>query len=341
MKKYLFIILGIISILTCILGLFRYGAWTWLIFLVLGIYFLCKSKTDNNGISDNGTQKNIMNVEDTTSKSSFNNIVNENTQESNEEIVNVSTKDNIKKVESFSYVTTEEKLESFSQTLSSLPVVKFELCEQKIKKRHASDFDYDIFKKPNITKSTRRESICNFIVIDIETTGIAVSNSIIEISALKFEDFKPKELFTSLVKPPKKISEESISINGITNEMTENAPTFNQIALAFSEFIAGYNIVGHNLPFDMKFLFVNGIDFSLKYKYYDTLDIARKTVKKYNERMKDYETIRDSISDYKLETLLDYYGIEREAAHRSSSDCLATGYLFYELINDKTGYVFS
>lgn len=339
MKKYFFIILSLTSIFICIFGLFRYRTWTWLVFLALGTYFLSKSKASSNVTNEKlselekETENAVLNPE-----TDSNNIV-KKSQGYEQKIVNTAPKAQEKLT--FSFVSKEEKLEQFSQTLSSLPIVKFDLCEQIIKKRQASDFDYDAFKKPNITRATKRENICDFVVIDIETTGIAVSNSIIEISALKFEDFKPKELFTSLVKPQKKISEESISINGITNEMTENAPTFNQIALAFSEFIAGYNIVGHNLPFDMKFLFVKGIDFSLKCKYYDTLDIAHKTIKKYNDRMRDYETIRDSITDYKLDTLLDYYGIERNVSHRSSSDCLATGYLFYELINDKTSYAFS
>lgn len=317
MKRYFYIILGLFSIFACVFGLFRYRAWTWLIFLFLGVYFLFKSKTSPNNISNGdpreyeGERKNTVLI------------------------------DKPQGVKIFTYVTEEEKRELFKQTLSSLPIVKCELCDQIIKKRPLSDFDYDAFKKPNITKATKRENICNFVVIDIETTGIAISNSIIEVSAIKFENFKPTELFTSLIKPQQPITEETISIHGITNEMVKNSPTFSQIAPSFLAFISGYNIVGHNLPFDMKFLFVNGIDFSLKCKYYDTLDIAHKTIKKYNDRMKNYETIRDSITDYKLDTLLDYYGIEREISHRSSSDCLATGYLFYELINDKTEYTFT
>lgn len=317
MKKIILTTLGLISIFACVFGLFRYHKWTWLFFLVLGIYFLSKTKINSND------------------------DVNEQLIEDKKETTNTPPKDKMQEPKTFSHIPMEEKKELFNQTLSSLPIVTFTPCDQTIKKRRASDFDYDDFKKPNITRATKRENICNFVVIDIETTGIAVSNSIIEVSALRFENFKPKELFTSLVKPSKPITKESIVIHGITNEMTEGSPTFSQIAPAFSAFLSDYNIVGHNLPFDMKFLFVNGIDFSTECKYYDTLDIAHKTIKKYNDRMRDYETIRDSIIDYKLNTLLDYYGIEREVSHRSSSDCLATGYLFYELINDKTGYAFS
>lgn len=317
MKRYFYIILGLVFIFACVFGLFRYRTWTWLIFLLFGIYFLSKSKASPNNISV------------------------ENHQEYESEIKNTDLIDKPQEAKTFTLVTEEEKRELFKQTLSSLPIVKYELCDQIIKKRPASDFDYDAFKKPNITKATKCENICNFVTIDIETTGIAVSNSIIEVSAIKFENFKPKELFTSLIKPQQSITEETISIHGITNEMVKNSPTFSQIAPSFLAFISGYNIVGHNLPFDMKFLFVNGINFSLKCKYYDTLEIARKTIKKYNDRMRNYETIRDSITDYKLDTLLDYYGIEREISHRSSSDCLATGYLFYELINDKTEYAFT
>lgn len=116
--------------------------------------------------------------------------------------------------------------------------------------------------------------------------------------------------------------------------MVENAPSFNQIVNSLSSFIGNSNIVGHNLEFDLKFLYKNGLNiFSAKRKYFDTLSIAKRTLKRFNEKRPD--TFYD-VDDYKLTTLCDYYKIRGNlSAHRSSSDSLATGYLFKHLSEDR------
>ena len=105
--------------------------------------------------------------------------------------------------------------------------------------------------------------------------------------------------------------------------------------------IADANIAGHNLNFDLKFLFVCGLDLPSGIKYYDTLEIAKKTLvkigsKKYNHHTGTYEDNDDyDVVDYKLETLCEYYGIHRDQSHRALSDAYATGKLFKHLMIDK------
>ena len=227
----------------------------------------------------------------------------------------------------------------FESVLHSLPVCSFSLANDPIAKLHVSDLSTLTYTR--ITSRTNYDKLGTFVVIDTETTGLNCScNEIIELSGIRFENWDPVEVFTSLIKPKKEIPAEITRINGITNTMVENAPSIGQVVPAFTEFCSGYNLVGHNLEFDLKFLYKNGVDFlKSSRKYYDTLQIAQSVLKKpkykYSREYGSYEIDYDvdyDVIDHKLVTLCDYYYIRNNlSAHRSSSDCLATGYLFKHL----------
>ena len=138
----------------------------------------------------------------------------------------------------------------------------------------------------------------------------------------------------------------SSAINNITDDMVADAPAFMQIIDSLNAFVGKSNIVGHNLPFDLKFLYRYGYDFTAnKRRYYDTCEIAKKTLKKpklkwdkdFDEYVIDYDCDYD-VEDYKLTTLCDYYQIrDNMFAHRALSDALATGELFKCLAKDRIG----
>ena len=123
--------------------------------------------------------------------------------------------------------------------------------------------------------------------------------------------------------------------------MIKDKPFFSEIAASFSDYISGCNVVGHNLPFDLKFLFVCGATLPDNVKYYDTYDLAKRTLvssssKKWDNEIGASVPVDDyDVEDYKLETLCDYYGIYRTDAHRSLSDCFATVKVFERIIDDK------
>lgn len=103
------------------------------------------------------------------------------------------------------------------------------------------------------------------------------TDSLLEVAAIKFEDWTPIEKFHTLINPGKHIPEEATQVNNITDDMVINSPKFSQVIESLDKFIGNSNIVGHNLPFDLKFLYRNGHDFlASKRKYYDTLEIAKK-----------------------------------------------------------------
>ena len=179
----------------------------------------------------------------------------------------------------------------------------------------------------NITRTTRLDSIFPLVVLDVETTGLHPSKAeIVEVSAIKFNTgMKPVSCFTSLCKPKKPIPEEATAVNNITDDMVKDAPTFAEIAPALTEFMQGCHVVGHNLDFDLRFIFAHGAKLPEGKRFYDTLDLAHLTIP------------QGYLYNYKLDTLCNYYKIRRNGAHRSLSDCYATSKIFAGLVLDKTG----
>lgn len=170
-------------------------------------------------------------------------------------------------------------------------------------------------------KNVLRDFVGIAIFIDIETTGLKVTDSIIEIAAIRFENGKP-------------IPPEATAINHITNDMVANAPDFKSIVPSLEKFVGNSNLLGQNLKFDLKFLYKNGYDYTKQNrKYYDTLEMAKEKLTKYDRR-KPYDYEYD-VDDYKLDTLCECYSIYRPDAHRALSDCLATGKLFLRMVEEE------
>jgi len=236
-----------------------------------------------------------------------------------------------------------ETISEFNDTLKNIPRFNI-LIDEEIKSKFPST-DINEITFTSITKTTNTQKLFPLIILDVETTGLKSRGcEIIEVSAIRLEDeFIADSCFTTLLKSKKPIPGEASSINGITDEMVKDSPYFNQICKSFNDYISGCNICGHNLEFDMKFLSANGVEFTKKKtKYFDTLDIAQKFLKKpkykYDREYEIYERDYDKdydVEDYKLDTLCDYYHIYRDTSHRSLSDCLATGILFKMLLLDK------
>lgn len=216
-----------------------------------------------------------------------------------------------------------DEIEQFEKELNSIPKVTIDLAPPA--QRHMIR-DLPDYKFSNITRSTNPASIFPIVFLDIETTGLSASkDQIIEVSAIKFDKgMTPVACFTSLCKPSNPIPPEATAVNNITDDMVIDAPSFREIASCLSDFIRDCNIAGHNLDFDLRFIFAHGAQFPTNTRFYDTLDLARLTIPK------------SYIWNYKLDTLCDYYRIKRKNTHRSLSDCYATSKVFSRLVFDKT-----
>lgn len=162
------------------------------------------------------------------------------------------------------------------------------------------------------TGSQLRERIRDYIVFDFETTGVSVKkDDIIEIAALKVIDQKIVGEFSTLVNPQRPIPYYASKVNGIWNNMVENAPIIDDILPAFLDFIEELPLVGHNInTFDLKVLYRECHRIYKKMpdnQFVDTLILSRKLL--------------PNLEHHKLTDLAEYYNIETKGAHRALADC--------------------
>lgn len=239
-------------------------------------------------------------------------------------------------------ISHDAEIEAFNAELSAIPRAEIVRGKASCKRRNPDTMPG--VHLTNITRRTNMEKFFPIIVLDTETTGFsAEKNGIIELSAIKLgPGFVPESCFTTLINPGRKIPPEAEAVHHISNEMVADAPKFSEIAASFSEYISDCKIVGHNVKFDLEFLYAEGLDIPSTVKYYDTLDLAKKTLISegkhlYNPDTGKYERAEEfDVVNYKLPTLCEYYGVYRNDAHRSLSDCLATAKVLKGLVRDKT-----
>jgi len=240
-------------------------------------------------------------------------------------------------------IALSKAIESFNAELEAIPRVDVVRGDPTCKWRNPDTMPG--VHLTNITRKTNMEKFFPVVVLDTETTGIgAAKHRIVELSAIKLgPDFTPESCFTTLINPGRSIPASAEAVHHISEEMVADAPSFPEIAAGFAEYISGCRIVGHNVKFDLEFLYAAGLDLPENAKYYDTMDLAKKVLTSPKSRVYDRETGEMvepddyDVENYKLVTLCEYYSIVRSDAHRSLSDCLATAKVLQELVEAKTG----
>ncbi len=149
------------------------------------------------------------------------------------------------------------------------------------------------------------------MVVDLETTGLANDDEIIEIGAIKFENNIEVARFSELVKSKKKLSPKIIAITHIVPQMLEKARTINEVSKDFFDFLGDCYIVGHNVSFDLRFLR------KVKFELFDS-ELLNQSVDTKNLGRKLLGFIP------KLKDLAQIYDISYEGAHRAVVDCEIT-----------------
>lgn len=187
-----------------------------------------------------------------------------------------------------------------------------------------------------IKYSGTTKSSSQFVVFDLETTGLSeTKNEIIEIGAIRFEWDEPKQIFHTYVKPKKKITAKITSINGITNEMVENAPTIEEVLPKFIDFIKDDVLIAYNAPFDMKFILENTYKLGykkIKNKVIDALALARRKIREY-----DFERDRDiKLESYKLSEL-NWRFMLNLPSHNAIDDCKVCAYVYLAIDREAGG----
>lgn len=210
----------------------------------------------------------------------------------------------------------------FDESLNNIPKHQIAINKDSgIKRQSLADMKNINFAK--VGKSFNKDKLLKFVVIDAETTGLSASrNRIIEITAIKFIEFEPVECFSTLINPKTKITEEITKITSITDDMVKDSPLISEVIEDFDKFVSGFNIVGYNTIFDLKFLYACGSSILNQkgIKIYDVCELAKKVTEKWESRS--------------LNSVCENYNIFRGTAHRSASDCYATKLVFERIIDD-------
>lgn len=150
-----------------------------------------------------------------------------------------------------------------------------------------------------------------YVAIDIETTGFdTLFDEIIEVAAIRYVNNLEVARFQSLIKPKNSVGEFIETLTGITNNMLVAAPALESVLPKFREFVGSDLLVGHNVNFDVRFIYdysrLLGLDV-FSNDYVDTVRIARR--------------VFPDLPNHKLETVCNRCGVPNEGAHRATTDC--------------------
>lgn len=171
-----------------------------------------------------------------------------------------------------------------------------------------------------------------YVVFDVETTGLsAVYDKIIELAAVKVKNGEIIDRFERFANPHHPLSQTTIELTGITDDMVVNAPEIDQVLKEFFEFTGDNVLVAHNASFDMGFLNVGytniGYD-KAKNPVVDTLELGR--------------YLYPELKNHRLDTLCKKFKIDLTQHHRAIYDAEATGHLLWKMTTDahEKGMVF-
>ncbi|MCC8081184.1 MAG: 3'-5' exonuclease [Lachnospiraceae bacterium] len=161
-----------------------------------------------------------------------------------------------------------------------------------------------------------------FVAVDLEMTGLKVkTDRILEIGAVKAENGRMVDAFQIFVNPHRRLDETITRLTGITDEMVNGAPDPEEAIQAFLSFAGDLPLLGHNLMFDYSFLKQTAVNCGLPFERngMDTLKIARKVLAEPESKS--------------LDSLCDFFLIQRDRRHRALDDAEAACRLFFLLQN--------
>jgi len=118
--------------------------------------------------------------------------------------------------------------------------------------------------------------MAKYILFDTETTGNQDEDRIIQVGAMIVDSNSTVEVYDELCSTVLPIKVEAMEVHGITPDLIEGKPTFNEtnFAKVLNSFNSSENyLIAHNMPFDMGMIKKEG--FESNYTVIDTLRCAK------------------------------------------------------------------
>ncbi len=213
----------------------------------------------------------------------------------------------------FGCFRTQKAAMAFTQSIYNLGILPIDFLDPYV------DFNFplktlvDIFYKERV------------VVFDTETTGLNIyTDDIIQIAAVEYLAGKKGREFEVYIKTSKSLAG-SEKIHHISQGILDAKGVEPRVGLqSFCDFVGGSVLVAHNLQFDIAVLKANlsrfEVDFQTESKIiFDTLELSRRLFLKR--------------SSYKLEDLLDDFGIQGVNSHNALDDVHATGNLLMFIVD--------
>lgn len=223
-------------------------------------------------------------------------------------------------------MTTTELSEIIADVLSMLsqrPDIIKQVLDENLTASQSEENSTKDIEEPNITCPRCYDKFEEYaginpdecVILDTETTGLSHGDKIVELSVI---DLHGNTLYNQLFNPLMPMPDNASRINGITDDMLKDMPTFESEIPAINKVLAGKTLIGWNVSFDEKML-------SFEYSYAS----QNKTWKNMWDAMVAFARSNNMKSNYgrysckliKAKTMLNL-GDSQE--HRSLADCIDT-----------------
>ena len=148
-----------------------------------------------------------------------------------------------------------------------------------------------------------------YVMLDLETTGgNPVHDRITEIAAVRMERGREVARWSSLVNPGATISTFIQNLTGISNDMVQDAPGFDEVAHRLLDLLDGAVLVAHNVRFDHGFLLneFSRLNISLRVKTLCTVRLSRQLYPQHK--------------GHGLDAIMQRHGLTTLARHRAMGD---------------------
>ncbi|MDD6467129.1 MAG: PolC-type DNA polymerase III [Erysipelotrichaceae bacterium] len=165
-----------------------------------------------------------------------------------------------------------------------------------------------------------------YVIFDLETTGLSNRyDSIIEFGAVKMHKGVEIERLQMFIKPPVKINAFTENLTGITQEMVNDAPTFEEAADHLLAFIDDHILVAHNAQFDLGFM-------NASLRRINRAPLTNPTI----DTLPFAWALFPSKKKYALGNLVRIYniGYDPEVAHRADYDAEVLSLAFNRMLQD-------
>ncbi len=160
----------------------------------------------------------------------------------------------------------------------------------------------------------------NYVVFDVETTGLDfLVDNVIEISGVKVDECGTLlGEFHEIIYRSVRLSKTITDLTGITNDELATGKQPHDVFSAFHDFIRDCTLVGHNVGFDLEFLYKEIGEQNPSFLFYDTLTMSR--------------VLLPWMRRHKLDLVCEEFGVILDNHHRSLCDARATMEIFLFLL---------